>query len=410
MEINNNITYFPIADDLPSEIKAIENIPCNVNKHIYELSLSLFTDCNLRCSFCFQNDERKQHILEFDKDYMLSIPNAVNSYVANMLDIYQSKILYIRIWGGELFQDKFGDADFDVYKQLCNMLTTAFAKSNPNVQVKFNFMTNGIWEKNFDRIIDLAKTFNAYIGFSYDPVGRYAARQQQTQAIESILKIYNTLGYTNVAITLTSPNIKKIADSSDLLFSNPCLPYIAIETNMYIPNHDWKINLPTGEQIYEFYKYCIDNKLFMINSVVQYVQTVLDKYSRRPNTICDCKASIQHSKGQLISDCVMKSTCLPLTKFYGKYASLLTTSNCHDIKAFCAISKRNCLICKYYDRCPGFCSASILFDEYKEKRCPILSLFEYIECNRTRVQKAFDEYRSKYKLSDEMLNDINTNG
>lgn len=328
---------------------------------------------------------------------------AVNSYVSNMLNAYQSKILYIRIWGGELFQDKFGNIEFDIYKQLCDALRISFAESNPDVHVKFNFMTNGIWKKNFDKVIDLAKTTNSQIGFSYDPVGRYATKQQQKLAVENIVKIYNTLGYTDATITLTRPNIEKIINGDDLLFNNQYLPYLVIGINMYIPNYDWKINLPTGEQIYEFYKYCLNNKLFMISSFVQYVRTILDNSNgRQLNTLCDCKASVQYSNGQLISDCVLKSSCLSPSKFYGKYITFLTSHNCQDIKAFSAISKRKCLMCKYYDICPGFCSASILFDEYKEKQCPILLLYKYIEHNYEYVQSAFNEYRSKYKLSDEM--------
>ena len=395
------VNYFPISKELPSDIVAIDNAWNNINKGIYELSISLFSECNLHCSFCFQNNIRISNVSFFDSKYILSIPNAVQKYVSQKLDQYNSKILYVRIWGGEIFQDKFNDYHFSIYKKLCDDLIETFKNSNPSVAVKFNFMTNGIWLHNTDRIIQLAKEKNAYIGFSYDPVGRYSTLEQKKLAIFNIKKTYKALKYVNVATTLTKPTIQCIVENKDMFF-NQYLPNVAIEVNSYIPNNDWQINLPTAQNIFDFYKYCLDNKKFMLNSLNLYVKAVLGIKTQLRETFCDCKASVQYSDGKLISDCIAKSTCLNIQRFYGKFEKAINNDNCHDIKTTLAIFKRKCLNCKYYNICPGFCAASILFDEYSEDCCPIYMLYGYISDNKQTIQENFNEYCKNYLLPEQM--------
>lgn len=141
----------------------------------------------------------------------------------------------------------------------------------------------------------------------------------------------------------------------------------------------------------------------MFSSIVNYVKAEFGLCPRRRSTCCDCKASLQYSNGKIINDCVAKSTCLSLDKFYGKHSSMLSDSNCHDIKQFLALSKRKCLMCRYYDICPGFCSASILFNEYIEHECPIALTFKYIKDNTSRVRHDFDCYCSQHVLPEKML-------
>ena len=162
---------------------------------------------------------------------------------------YHTKKLYVRIWGGELFQDKFGDAEFDVYKKLCDKIVEEFGRTNPNVNVEFNFMTNGIWNDNFNRIVELAKSRRGWIGFSYDPVGRYGNDEQRKLVVDNINRIVDALGYANVATTLTRPSIKQIVSGKDFLY-NMFTPNVALEINSYIPNKDWQMNLPDDGQVF----------------------------------------------------------------------------------------------------------------------------------------------------------------
>lgn len=400
MKLNNRFDLFDVSDiNMPDGTFAIQNFPSNVNKHFYELSLSLFNECNLHCSFCFQNELRQHDFYAFDKDYILSIPNKVVDVVSSQLHKYNSHTLYVRIWGGELFNDKYDKSHFLIYDELCNRLRTVFNKSNPNVAVKFNFMTNGIWIKNCENILELASHQNASVGFSYDLTGRYSNEQQANLAYSNICAIYNALKYVNAAVTLTSPNIDAIIKSNAIhrIFN----PDFAIEINSYIPNFDWKFNMPNGNQIYQFYKYCVDNSLYMINVITVFVQSILElgEFS----TCCDCSASIQFSNNKFVTDCVKKSSCLDMSSFYGQYTSQITNDNCHQLKHFCAAKKRKCLICEFYDKCPGFCTASILFDRYVETECPIQLLFKYILDNRNRILQQYHAYISMHRLPAQMI-------
>ena len=141
----------------------------------------------------------------------------------------------------------------------------------------------------------------------------------------------------------------------------------------------------------------------MLNSLVLYTKAALGMNALKRETFCDCKASVQYSEGRFISDCVAKSTCLALEKFYGRDADSITNGNCHDVKASLAAKKRNCLMCEYFNVCPGFCSASVLFVEYHESECPIRLLYRYIAENKSRVTSDFNDYCSKYKLPEQML-------
>ena len=73
--------FFPVSQNVPEDLLVVKDQPSNINKHIYELSLSLFDRCNLKCSFCFQNPHRDRGIRDFDRDYILSIPENTVPYV-----------------------------------------------------------------------------------------------------------------------------------------------------------------------------------------------------------------------------------------------------------------------------------------------------------------------------------------
>jgi sulfatase maturation enzyme AslB (radical SAM superfamily) len=72
---------FPVSQNVPEDLLVVKDQPSNINKHIYELSLSLFDRCNLKCSFCFQNPHRDSGIRDFDRDYILAIPENTVPYV-----------------------------------------------------------------------------------------------------------------------------------------------------------------------------------------------------------------------------------------------------------------------------------------------------------------------------------------
>jgi hypothetical protein len=261
-------------------------------------------------------------------------------------------------------------------------------------------MTNGIWTKNRDRVISLAKRFGGTVGFSYDPVGRYSTEAQRRLAIENINYVLDELGYVHIAITATKPNIECILRGEDE-FIKTISPKIAVELNSYIPNWDYEVNMPTEDQIFELYKHIIDNSMFMVNSTTQYLLAVFNMSPTRVS-VCDCKASVQYSDGRLVSDCVEKSSCFGIDRFYGKFAKDRTLENCHDIKMNLAIQKRNCMLCRFFDKCPGFCTASVLFDKYERGECPIKRLMEYIIQNKDVVLDNLKKYRERNILPHEM--------
>lgn len=392
--------YFDVSSiKMPDGTFALKTFSSNVNKHIYELSLQLFNQCNLNCTFCFENPQRKCHVQQYDPEYILSIPQKVEKYVSEQLRQLGTRVLYIRIWGGELFQDTLPKSCFDVYDQLCKTLEDMFHSKFPDLDVVVNFMTNGIWDQCFDDIVALARKHpKSSVGFSYDIVGRYSNDSQKKLAQKNIMRMLDAIGYVNVAITATKPNIDAMLAEEDEFISKMS-PRIAVEINSYIPNFDWKVNLPSEQDIFKMYCYLCDHSMFMVNSITTYVQSVLG-LAKTHTTVCDCRASVQFADGKLVTDCVRKSSSLPLSDFYGDKE--VTDENCHAVKHFCAASKRHCLECEHYSECPGFCTTSVLFKEYRETACPLKLFFKYIQQNRDAVLKKFLDYSSKHVLPCDM--------
>lgn len=186
-----------------------------------------------------------------------------------------------------MFNDIYSDQEFQVYFEMCQIFLELIPKS---VKVVFNFMTNGIWNKNRERIVNLAKSLSGTVGFSYDPVGRYATEEQRSLAIRNINYILDKLGYVNLAITATKPSIECILRGEDE-FVKHMSPKIAVELNQYIPNLDYEENMPSEDLMFELYKYIVDNNMFMINSTTQYILAALNMSPTRVS-VCDCKASV----------------------------------------------------------------------------------------------------------------------
>lgn len=84
------------------------------------------------------------------------------------------------------------------------------------------------------------------------------------------MRMLDAIGYVNVAITATKPNIDAMLAEEDEFISKMS-PRIAVEINSYIPNFDWKVNLPSEQDIFKMYCYLCDHSMFMVSSITTYV-------------------------------------------------------------------------------------------------------------------------------------------
>ena len=352
----------------------------DINKHSYEVSISLFETCNLNCKFCFE-----RHNVPINKEAILKSASIITDGILQDLIDYNIQQLYLRYWGGELFQDSIDDSLFECYIKVDSLIKQIIKEKLPNIQVHTNWMSNGVWH-NWERVKNLLIATDGKIGFSYDPIGRYFSEEQRNLVIENIEHFIDY--YICTAITLTKPNIYALING-DLGF-NKIPRQLNLEYNPYIPNLNWEQELPSDLDVYNFYKWAVENKHWAFSSIREIVKSA---FGIKSQVYCSCRFAKQYSNGKLTSNCVLKSSKLNPSLFYGDKE--VNESNCTDVKNSIALSKRKCLMCEYLNVCGMYCGTSIIFKYYKITKCPIKSLILFVK-NKPYLLEEVKNWEDKY--------------
>lgn len=359
-------------------------IPFYVDPYKYEISCVLFEACNLHCKFCF---EEKSNI-KIDPDYILSIPDrCLEEYKRASLPYKNIHELRLMFWGGEVFFDELPNSMFDTYKQMVDKFNILFKQEYPDLNLVFTWMSNGVNTK-WDRIEDLLRYCNGKIGFSYDPMDRFETQEQEDMMIASA-NHFNELGLCfAISITLTKPCIDKfISGQTKLKYFND--QNINIDVNYYIPNPEWKSLIANDDDLYNFFKYAIDNKLYNIKIVEKFYQL---NYNTIIQKQCDCKQCSQLTFGKWTTNCAKRSSVLPEEDFFGDSMPYVTDENTNDIAAIRGMLKRGCLQCEYFNRCQMLCWTSFNFKGFIPTVCPLYKAYKYIASNPI-IQEEYDKWK-----------------
>ena len=350
-------------------------------KNRFGFDCLLFERCNLNCSFCLESHTNS----EINMDWIHNMPKyLIKRFQSEKLE--DIKCVTFRFWGGELFFDGISDDMFIEYNNLVNNIEKEFKSVYPNMIFDFSWVSNGIY-KNVDRVIDLLKKTNSKIGFSYDPVGRYASKEQEELFIKNT-KLFNDLGLLNeISITLTKPNIEAYINNKsrikDLSF---CKKF---DINYYIPNPNWQELMPTDDDLYNFFEWVVEENLFSILDVKRLLMTIVRPDIKTEN-VCNCDRHISACKNCLTYNCVTSSTIFPNQDFYGDKE--INENNVAKIKKQLGIIKRGCMFCEYAQKCPKGCHTSILFKNYQVGVCPFKRLYQYIEKHKYILEE-FKEWK-----------------
>ncbi len=128
-----------------------------------EIELHLFEFCNLNCAFCGQDHDstvgmNKESILEkADTVIAFMENNELDSHIVNLM-------------GGEIFNDLVPDYVFDAYRAFRDRVNDWVVRNNQTV--RFNWVTNLIFDQT-DRVERfISECDNSYISTSYDFAGR----------------------------------------------------------------------------------------------------------------------------------------------------------------------------------------------------------------------------------------------
>jgi sulfatase maturation enzyme AslB (radical SAM superfamily) len=351
----------------------------------YEISLSLFDKCNLNCDFCFQNKHNKIDINDIN-----DLPKKLIPFILKEIERTYSKIIIFRLWGGEIFSDDIDNDVFLVYENLYKNIIESLNTHLPNIKIKFVCTSNGIFE-NHDRVNNFLKKINSTLALSYDPIGRFKTRKHINMFLNTYRYFKDDLEC--MAITLTKPTIYKLIEGDQIFNSFPST--LCIDMNYYVANQGWEKELPNDDDLFNFYKWAIDNNKFNIVSKLL-KGFILDDENMVENS-CMCKNFTLYINGEYMNDCVKIMSIYPGTDFYGKYHDNITWENSCEIRATLGFIKRGCFSCNYQHLCSGMCWCSLIFKGYDIGECPIQRLYDYIKND----DQLFHEIKSS------ILNEVN---
>lgn len=209
-----------------------------------EISVVLFENCNLRCSFCPQNHTSTRGMNDISEHYEL-VERAIDQFV-----LEGKPIISITIHGGELFQDAVDDHLFDQYVELVRIIRAH--PGNASAKIGITFCTNLVFTKT-ERVLNFITEIQSKydpidFAISYDPVSRFS--RKDLDVFKTNLNIFNKY-IDSVNLVFTKPNIKKIIAGDDLfdyLYDNfTCtFDYYQIEPNK-------KVNAPTDQDLQDIF-------------------------------------------------------------------------------------------------------------------------------------------------------------
>lgn len=354
-----------------------------------EIVLYLFEKCNLRCEFCFQEHDHAK----INYTYIKHLPEAAFQLMSKELRAYPTiKSFDIRMLGGEIFSDDLPDSLLDLYGDVVKEIRAKMKEYYPDVNVDFICTTNGVW-KNRDRVKKFLKkySFKNIISISIDFIGRYPTPEVKQTAYDTMYNLAIDEFYVRAGVVLTKRNIEYILKNPEE-FKDLIRKYKAeqIVFNYYSPNEQWKLDLPSDEDLWQIYKFCLDERMFNVSTIFY----LLEAYKQQTffTKTCECKFIPTLTETKCTKDCVTTASPLNPERFYGKYLPEVTEENVSDVKASLGLVKRGCLGCDHYQYCPQPCWCMVIFDGYKATNCPMKRAFEYIK-NNPELMQEYESWR-----------------
>lgn len=355
----------------------------NIPDNRFGFDCLLFERCNLNCKFCLEDHANAK----VDCDYILNIPkDVVHRFSEELKHLPRIEVVSIRLWGGELFMDSLSDEMFDVYKRLVDEFVRLFQELDCGIRLEITWLSNGVFRK-WDRVEDVLRHSHGRIGFSYDPVDRFRT-QDEEQSMLDTANHFNQLGLCeSISITLTKPSIECYLNT-DKIFNIVGFPLIDI--NHYVANPRWEQLIPSDEDIYSFFKFLIDHRIFNVLDIQNMMRSIINN-TKYP--VCNCHRHISHCKGMTTYNCVLSSSVLGNEMFYASPKDI-TEQNVSETKMKEGVAKRGCLLCDYCNICIQPCWTSILFKGSQlDQTCPYHRLYDYVLQNKDVLRKFKEDYQ-----------------
>lgn len=329
----------------------------------------LFERCNLKCEHCFEQN----HCAPYGLEKLKMIPQDVYQSFVKEFEARGKQLdqLTISFCGGELFIDGDLEKRIPVYTKLIDDLKSVIRKAGYAGPILFEMISNAVHTKK-DLVEQFLRSTNSNISISYDPVHRYRSAKQKQLALDNIIFYDKKDLLDEISITLTKQSIHHYIKHDDMkMFSD-----YSVGINYYINSNPNYVHLiPSDDDYWQFWKYCLDNGYTNVKALDQFINNI--KHETK-NTFCICDDRLVVRNGQITYNCVKYSSMYNDCDFYGK--SEVSENSVRLIKRSLGEQKRGCVVCKYYNICPGMCWTSLLFKHAVcSERCPCATLIDYIQ-------------------------------
>lgn len=320
-----------------------------------EVVVLLFEHCNMSCVFCPQNHDS---MLGATKDEILSkVPLIVNYINSNQ----RSKYFSVHTMGGEVFQDRFIDADFlNTYQEYVDKIQEGV---NPDKTVVVNFVTNLITNRA-DQLLEFLNRNNLKISISYDSAGRFTP--VTLEIFKRNIEIFKDK-IRMVSSVATKQNIDALIKGDayfDYLYDN-----FTIDFDSLLPSTGTKTNIhmmPAESKLLEFNKLLVDKYPEVLN-----IQPFVN--SKTQNKMSCTRGN---------SFTLMADNSVPR----GCSGSVLLKDNITPDLGSTVImdnfmKKYNCFECPFYQRCPFTCFIKHDFKHITQDLddCVFKKTFEYAD-------------------------------
>jgi radical SAM protein with 4Fe4S-binding SPASM domain len=348
----------------PKKEKTIRDILGDKAPVRTEIEVSFFQACNVKCAFCWQ-DNNDTTGLETIREKVMPVITYLHSSDHLLDDIN------ITLTGGELFQDGVLE---DIYHDLAYFMLEISDHCNRNLSEKnINFTLISSLPYSEDTYATVKRLFalldagkvNYSIATSWDAVGRPLGRWR-----ENLSQLGDKVD--GMTMVITKQAIKKFL-SKDLnvlgVFENLANQY-RIELDYYVPTSTADSMMPSDTELRDFFIFMVDNfpnvgfiEAWMKSKVNPISCGSLNKMTIMPDgSLLTCRQPA-YSKEEFNKE-------------------IIPNSNSNIIENF--MGKNECLSCEYYDRCTLSCF--VMSDHKSFKRdleyCFYKDVHKYIEEKR----------------------------
>lgn len=347
----------------------------------YNIECTLFDLCNLHCTFCYESICGKR-ANNFSRDYIKKFPEIFKQYHLPNIKESNKKDVLIAVCGGELFLDSFPDDLFEDYADFAIKINCYLKNEIPDARLNISWLSNYTFTE-WDRVEQLLDYTNTNIATSYDAVGRF----HSPDLLGKWLMTFNHFKdrTTMATVTLHKDNIKAIIEGDrgfEILMENP---QIWTDISYYVPiNNIFEKFIPTDYELFDFYKFALDNRYFSINVISDFMKTVLDIDS--VESYCHCDSAILTDRSPDDTE-ILSGGCVDIIEnlmqdkndkksFYGDNYDIM---NDDDNKHIAGRIRRGCMNCEWYQNCQKMCFSAIMYKNFKPKFCPIEKAYKYIQ-------------------------------